>query len=140
MNRLITLAILFMGLGACSPCPEECTAEAVADCENQRAIFSSKLAIAADQNASIMSRLIPGENGTAAQLATQDREIVQEIVTRSQNDWNKAQVQINARIPQNDLEKICEFMRDDTASLSELQELAQIGKKINRMLIKLRVK
>ncbi len=128
MNRLISLAIISLGLSACGPCPNQCTAEAVAECENQRAIFSSKLTIAADKNASIVSRLIPGKNGAAAQLATQDREIVRDIITRRQDDWNKAQVQINFLIPQNDLEKICKFMRNDTASLSELQELAQVGK------------
>lgn len=129
MNRLIALSILSLFLTGCGPCPQDCTAKAVAECENQSAIFRAKVAEAIDQNPNILSRLVLKEDGVGRKFEEKDKQTVASIIEQKQSDWDEAQIAINSTIEQKDLEKICTFMKNESASLTLLQELAQIGRK-----------
>ena len=129
MNRMIALSILCLFLTGCGPCPQDCTAKAVAECENQSAIFRAKVAEAIDQNPDILSRLALKEDGVGRKFKENDQQKVASIIAQKQSEWDQTQISINSNIDQNDLEKICTFMRNETVSLTLLQELEQIGRK-----------
>ena len=129
MKSPIALSILCLCLTGCGPCPRDCTAKAVAECENQSAIFRAKVAEAIDQNPNILSRLALKEDGVGRKFEEKDEQKVASIIEQKQLEWDQAQIHINSTIDQNDLEKICTFMKNETVSLTLLQELEQIGRK-----------
>ena len=129
MNRPIALAILSLFLTSCGPCPQDCTAKAVAECENQSAIFRAKVAEAIDRNPNILSRLALKEDGVGRKFKEKDEQTVASIIEKKQSEWDQTQIAINSTIDQNDLNKICTFMKNETVSLTRLQELEKIGRK-----------
>lgn len=132
MKRPIALSILCLCLTGCGPCPRDCTAKSVAECENQSAIFRAKITEAIDQNPNILSRLALKEDGVGRKFKEKDEQTVASIIEKKQSEWNQAQIDVNSTIEQKDLEKICTFLRNETISLTILQELEQIGRKTER--------
>lgn len=125
MNIPIALPILCLILAGCLPGPPACTPEAVAESENQSAIFRAKIAKAMDQRRSAQSY----RSGVAPKLVQRDAQQIENIIERKQREWDQAQIEVNSMIEKADLEKICQFMRSETVSLTTLQELDKISKK-----------
>lgn len=129
MNRAIFLAFPFLILAGCAPKPPECTAETIAKSENQSAIFRVKVTDALSQRHSPLTRRNLARNNFGLKFGEPDQQVIAKVIEQKQLEWNQAQIEINSKIDKADLEKICQFIRSETVSLTLLQELKLIGQK-----------